>query len=254
MKLVGALPPIVLVMFTRDITTPALIAAAAAIAILTGARLHIRTILVGSGLLLVLTAWTTFSFALLARPESVAHTPVLVSGWITLRVGAVEAGAATAARLVAMVMLVLLASLGTTTAALISALVRQARVPYRFAYGAVTAARFVPRYRQDLLTIRTAQQARGVIERPGPLGYLRRTARLLVPLLAGGARHAERLSLAMDARGFGAHARRSDRDPAFIRPRDIIFVVVCWGVVAIIFASTAARDWLDLAIDVGVPS
>ncbi|MGI5440458.1 energy-coupling factor transporter transmembrane component T [Streptomyces shenzhenensis] len=252
-KLAAVLPAVVLVLFTRDIATPAVIVIAAALVIIVGARLRPRAILIGGAIILLAGAWTTASFALLTRPEVVAGTPVVIDGWITLHAGALCTGMATSLRLIAMMLLALVGSLGTTTSALVSALVRQGRVPYRFAYGAVAAVRFAPRYRQDLLTIRAAQRARGIIDRRGPVGYLTRTRRSLIPLLAGGARHAERLSLAMDARGFGAHPHRNDRHPAVLRPSDVLFIFAVWSGVAAIFVITNALGLLTFGTGMAGP-
>jgi len=249
MKLAATLPPMVLVMFTRDLATPAMIVVATAAAILSGTRLAGRVVVVGAAAFALFGVWTAVLFAILVRGELVAGTPVMVDGWVTLRSGALEIGASTALRMLAVMLLALLGSLGTTTDQLASALVRQCRVPYRFAYGTVAAVQFVPHYRQSLATLRVAQRARGIIDPPGLGGYVRRTGRALVPLLAGGARQAERLSLAMDARGFGAYPQRSDRNPAVVRARDVVFVAATWAAVAATLLLTARLGLLHLVGD-----
>lgn len=239
MKLAATFPALVLLFFTRDLFTPAAIAVLAVAVLLTGLRIRPRTLIVGAVVVLVVGVWTTFLFALLTRADLVADTPIVLEGWITLRAGALEVGAATALRLIAVSMLALLGSAGTTIASLNSALVRQLRIPYRFAHGALAAARFAPRYRDDLITLRAAHRARGIIDPRGPVGFFRRTGRAAIPLLAGGARYAERLSLAMDARGFGAHPRRSDRHPALVRGRDLVCLLGSWVLFAAVFAAAA---------------
>ncbi|MGB4777935.1 energy-coupling factor transporter transmembrane component T [Microbacterium sp.] len=237
-KLTATLPPLLAVLFTRDMFTPAVIATLAFVVLLTGLRVRLRVVLVGKAIILLVGAWTAFPFALLVRADVVADTPVVIDGWITLRAGAIKIGAATALRLIAVSALALLGSAGTTIARLNRALVRQLHIPYRFAHGALAAARFAPRYREDLVTLRAAHRARGIIDPRGPVGFARRTARSTIPLLAGGARYAERLSLAMDARGFGAHPTRSDRHPAVIRTRDLVFVAGSWAAFAAVFVTT----------------
>lgn len=246
-KIAATLPPLVVILFTRDVATPGAIAIAALIALLTGIRFRLRTLVAGAAGLLVILAWTTFFFALLVRDDLVSGTPMVLDGWITMRAGAVEIGLATALRLVAAMVLALLGSLGTSVDQLASALVNQCRVPYRFAYGATATLRFVPRYREDIVTLRAAHRARGIIDPPGPIGYARRSSRSLIPLLAGGARHAERISLAMDARGFGAHHRRSDRAPAVVRVRDGVFAAAVWVGVAAVFVTTGMLGILQMS-------
>ncbi len=245
MKLAATLLPMLAVMFTRDWFTPGVVVVGAVVGIVTGVRLSKRTLLWGAVAVLTFGLWMTFFFALLVRDGLVASTPVLLD-WPRLHVGAVEIGAATALRMLAVMLLALLGSLGSTTPRLVSALVNQCKVPYRFAYGTAAAVQFVPRYRDDLATLRAAHRARGIIDPPGPLGYARRTGRSLVPLLAGGVRHAGRLSLAMDARGFGAHPRRTDRDPTQVRPRDVVMVVAVWALTATVFLVAARLGMLQL--------
>lgn len=237
MKLAATFPPLMLLFFTRDLFTPAVIASLAVILLLTGVRIRPKTLVVGAVIVALVGAWTTLLFALLTRADRVADTPIVLDGWITLHAGALSVGGATALRLVAVSMLALLGSAGTTLAGLNSSLVRQLRIPYRFAHGTMAAARFAPRYRDDLLTLRAAQQARGIIDPRGPVGFFRRSGRSVIPLLAGGARYAERLSLAMDARGFGAHPTRSDRNPAVLRARDLAFVLCLWVLFTAVFVA-----------------
>lgn len=252
-KLAATLPPLALLLFTRDIATPAVVAGLALVAIVSGVPLRLRTLLAGAVAILLVGAWTTLVFALLTRSDLVRDSPIIIDGWITLRAAAVHAGASTAVRLAAMMMLALLGSLGTTTDQLASALVHQCRIPYRFAYGSIAAMRFAPRYRQELLTLRAAQRARGIIDPDGPVGYLRRTGRSIVPLLAAGARYATRLSLAMDARGFGAFSSRSDRQPSVVRARDVIFVMAVWAGIAAVFVTTGMLGLLAISGDLRDP-
>ncbi len=239
LKLAATFPPLMIVLFTRDLFTPAAIAVLAVVVLLAGWRVRGRTLLIGATIVLVVGAWTAFLFALLIRDDLVAHTPVVIDGWVTLHAGALAIGGATALRLVAVGMLALLGSVGTTITGLNSALVRQLHVPYRFAHGTLAAARFAPRYRDDLVTLRAAHRARGIIDPPGPIGFLRRSSRSAIPLLAGGARYAERLSLAMDARGFGAHPTRTDRNPARVRTRDSAYLAAMWAAFASVFVLAA---------------
>lgn len=234
-KILAIVPPMIALLLTRGIAVPAAVAAVALAGILTGVRLRPRTLLIAAGTTVLFAAWMSVFFAVLVRADRVAQTPLVQLGPLAVPSGALAIGLGTALRFVAMMMLALLGSLGTTLAGLRSALVLQARVPYRFAYGVVATVRFVPRYRENAATIRAAHRARGVVESRGPVGAIRRAARSFLPLLADGARYAERMSLAMDARGFGAHPHRIDRNPTRLRPRDIIFVATLWAAVAAIY-------------------
>lgn len=248
-KLAATLPWMGLSVCTRDFATPAMLSALAALAMLCGARFRAKTVLVVATIVIVVGAWVAFIFALLVSPDVVAATPPVLSRWPGLRTGALWIGAATSMRLIALIMLGLLGTLGTTMLQLASALVHQCRIPYRYAYAATLSARFVPRYQRDIATLRDAQHARGIIDARGPIGWLRRTARSMVPLLASGVRHAERLSMAMDARGFGAYSTRTERHPARVTVRDVIFFCAVWGVAIAVLVLSWRLGWLRFSAD-----
>lgn len=90
-------------------------------------------------------------------------------------------------------------SLTTDSTRLVDALVQQARVPERFAYGALAAYQAVPRFAEDLATIRQARRIRGLRTSWHP--------QVLVALLVLAIRHGDRMALAMDARAFGSGPR-----------------------------------------------
>jgi energy-coupling factor transporter transmembrane protein EcfT len=101
----------------------------------------------------------------------------------------------------------------TEPTALVDSLVQQARVPERFAYGALAAYQAVPRLSEVLLTLRQARRIRGLRWSWHP--------RVLVGLLVLSVRHADRLALAMDARGFGLAGRSRYREVRW-RPVDLV--------------------------------
>lgn len=90
---------------------------------------------------------------------------------------------------------------------LVDALVQQARVPARFAYGALAAYQAVPRLGEDLATLRQARRIRGLGSAWHP--------RLMVGLLVRAIRHADQLALAMDARAFDSGPRSMFRPIAW---------------------------------------
>jgi energy-coupling factor transport system permease protein len=90
-------------------------------------------------------------------------------------------------------------TLTTDSTRLADALVQQARIPARFAYGALAAYQSIPRFSEDLATLRQARRIRGLRGSWHP--------RLLVGLLVLAIRHADRMAVSMDARAFGAGPR-----------------------------------------------
>lgn len=95
-------------------------------------------------------------------------------------------------------------TLTTDSTRLADSLVQQARVPARFAYGALAAYQSIPRFTEDLATLRQARRIRGLRAGWHP--------RLLVGLLVLAIRHADRMALSMDARAFGTGPRTHYRE------------------------------------------
>jgi energy-coupling factor transport system permease protein len=90
-----------------------------------------------------------------------------------------------------------------------SHVLRQLKVPYRFAFSFTLALRLFPLFAESARTIVMAQRARGIaFGASRGLGRFRRYVPLLVPVLASGLRQADRLSIALEGRGFGARRTR----------------------------------------------
>lgn len=112
---------------------------------------------------------------------------------------ALAAGVGLGLRLVAVGAVGAVFVLTTDSTRLVDALVQQAGVSSRFAYGALAAYQAVPRFGEDLTTLRQARRLRGIRGGWHP--------RLLVSLLVLAIRHGDRVALAMDARAFGSGPR-----------------------------------------------
>jgi energy-coupling factor transport system permease protein len=127
---------------------------------------------------------------------------------------ALQAGVGLGLRVVSIGAVGAVFALTTDSTRLVDALVQQARVPERFAYGALAAYGAIPRFGADLANLRAARRLRGLRGSWHP--------RILVGLLVLAIRHGDRMALAMDARAFGSGPRSRYRE-------------VRWG-------------WLDLAV------
>ncbi|MFS2280715.1 ATP-binding cassette domain-containing protein [Microbacterium sp. OR21] len=238
-KFGAVIPAMALLAFTRDLFTPAILLAAAYAVILTGARLTRRTaavLLLGVPLAV---AVLSVGFGVWVDAEQVAGTATVVRiGDWTLHSGALLSGLATALRLAGILTLALIGGLTTRGPDLVRATVQQLRVPYRIGYTALAAYRFVPRFAYELSIIRAAHRVRGQGGGRGPLARVARAWGYIVPLLASGIRHAERVALAMDARAFGAHATRTERHIVPWRTRDTVFTVAVLLASALVFGFT----------------
>lgn len=241
-KVAGVVPAMVLLIFVRDLATPASFLALSLVTILVGARLTVRVAALLFGILPLGILAIGLGFSLWVDAALVADTPAVVQlgGW-TLHLGALAIGFATALRLAALIGLALIGGLTTSGPDLVRAGVQQLRVPYRVGYTALAAFRFVPRFGHELSVIRAAHRVRGHHGGGSPFARIARGWGYIVPLLAGAIRHAERVALAMDSRAFGAHPTRTERHLVPFRTRDTVFIVLCLAASAAIF--TAFFPW-----------
>jgi energy-coupling factor transport system permease protein len=148
--------------------------------------------------------------AVFSRSNGDASAAVaLVIGPVRITGPALAAGAGLAARVVAIAAVGVVFAQTTDSTRLVDALVEQAHVSDRFAYGALAAYQAIPRLAAQLTTLRQARRIRGLRGGWHP--------RLLVGLLVLAIRHGDRLALAMDARGFGSGPRSRYREVRWTR-------------------------------------
>ncbi|TDE56529.1 energy-coupling factor transporter transmembrane protein EcfT [Nonomuraea mesophila] len=246
-KIAIVLPPMVVLLFVRDVFTPLVFTVLALTAAVAVTRPRPLRFLIGAAVAAMVFTWTVLVFALTTAPQiSVGTQVVLEVGPLTVHAGALESGAATVLRVTGLISLTVLGGAGTPGPELAGALVNQLKIPYRYVYPALVALRFVPRLRRDIAIINAAHRIRGVRERRGPLGALTRASHMLIPLMAGTIRHAERISLAMDARGFGAHPTREDRVPTRFTWLDALVMTLGMVAVAGLFWLSAVLGHLEL--------
>jgi energy-coupling factor transport system permease protein len=211
---------------TTSIAPPLVLAAVAAVAGLTLGRMAAGSLLRGAAPLLLAALSVGFFNAVFAAANvDPAATELAKIGPLRLTEQALVGGAGLAARIVAIAVVGVVFAGTTDSTRLADALVQQARAPERFAYGALAAYQAVPRLGEDLATLRQARRIRGLRGSWHP--------RLLVGLLVLAVRHADRLALAMDARGFGSGPRSRYRivrwgpgDAALVVTAGIVLVAV----------------------------
>ena len=138
-------------------------------------------------------------------------------GPVRIALDAALGGLGLACRVIAIASVGAVFTLTTDSTRLADSLVQQAHISPRFAYGALAAYQAIPRFGEDLTTLRQARRVRGLRGgwHPG----------LLIGVLVLAIRHADRMALAMDARAFGSGRR------TFYRP-------IRWS-------------WLDLVVGAG---
>ena len=83
-------------------------------------------------------------------------------------------------------------------------------IPYRYGFILVLALRFVPFFRQELKTVREAQQVRGVSPSIRSFSSLRRAIRYtFLPVLVSGLTRVDSIAISMKGRCFGLHPKRT---------------------------------------------
>ena len=153
----------------------------------------------------LLPLWTVAAVVILsniafgAANNDPSATEVARIGPLRVTAEAVTAALAVGVRVVAIAAVGVVVALTTEPTRLVDALVQQAGVSERFGYGALAAYQAIPRFAEDLTTLREARRLRGLRGSWHP--------RILVGLLVLAIRHGDRVALAMDARGFGSGPR-----------------------------------------------
>lgn len=102
------------------------------------------------------------------------------------------------------------------------------------------ALRFVPTLGDELEGVREAQEARGGdLGGGGPVRRVRALVSVLVPALTGALRHAQGLSLALEARGYDPSRPRTVWRRPKVRGADVAFALACVAYLAVLL--TAGR-------------
>jgi energy-coupling factor transport system permease protein len=185
---------------TTVIAPPLVLAAIAATAGVVFGRLRLLGIVrAAAPLWLAALSVGLFNAVFAAANVDPAAIEVARVGPLRLTEAGLLGGIGLAARIVAIGVVGVVFGQTTDSTRLVDGLVQQARVPERFGYGALAAYQAVPRFAEDLATLRQARRIRGLRGSWHP--------RLLVSLLILAIRHGDRLALAMDARGFSGGPR-----------------------------------------------
>jgi energy-coupling factor transport system permease protein len=150
-------------------------------------------------------------------------TPLLQAGPLTIYREGLFFGLSVALRLLCITSYSAVFVYTTDPTLLASSLVHQLRLSYRIAYAVLAAYRFLPVLQRELSHIRDAHRIRSGY-REGFGARLGRIRRYGIPLLTNGIRQAERMSISMDARGFGAARARTYYRPTTVSAGDYVFL------------------------------
>jgi energy-coupling factor transport system permease protein len=107
-------------------------------------------------------------------------------------------------------------------------------VPYKVGFTLMLSFRLVPVFFDAALSVVQAQRCRGLpFDRGGPVTRLRRFVPVIVPVLIGALRRADRMAMALELRGFNSGRPRTTYLRARPHPRDAVAGVVAAGVLAV---------------------
>lgn len=100
-------------------------------------------------------------------------------------------------------------SVTTDVTLLVLSLMQQCKLPPKFAYAMLAGFRFIPLFKEEYEQIKAAHRVRGMARMPGLRGKVKAFLRYTIPLLAQGIRKAERVAVALEARGFDGSWNRT---------------------------------------------
>lgn len=129
-------------------------------------------------------------------------------------------------RVMALSALSMLFALTTNPVKFVMSLMQQLKLSPKLAYSVMVSYQFLPVLKDEFIQIQQAQRLRGVS--PGKHWWQRiaNLRHLLLPMLAGAVRKAERAAFAMEARGFTGEARTEFHRPISLNKKDFLMAVL----------------------------
>ncbi|QWW19274.1 energy-coupling factor transporter transmembrane protein EcfT [Schaalia sp. 19OD2882] len=141
------------------------------------------------------------------------------------------------ARVGAILTLLLAAGLLSGPEDTIRAFVVHLKMPNRIAQAGIAALGFASVLRREQRSIIEAHILRGSALDAPILGGAIRWFRSMPALVAAAVRHAERVSMSMDARAFGAHPTRTERTDFSWRMRDTVFLILAFAATGLLIGA-----------------
>jgi energy-coupling factor transport system permease protein len=232
-KLAAALAFSAPLVATLDPLTPA-IALCVELAVLPLFGLRWRELARRAWPLLTAAAGIVVTLVLFAAERTGAS--VVTFGPVDVTTGVLWLALGMALRIIAIALPGVLVFATTDPTDLADALVQNARVPSRFAFGALAAFRLVPLLGQEWQMLAMARRARGLDAGRNPAARLRLFGSAAFALLVGAIRRGTRLAVAMDARGFDSGATRTIARPQHLGRADVALVAAALLLAAAILA------------------
>lgn len=170
------------------------------------------------------------SFSYIPEYHGIGH-PVSV-GPITLDSVQLELSLAMGARIGGMLTLLIFSGATSDPKELVKALSKYFHLPVRITYAGVASISFAHRFTVEHQIIMTARKLRRTAGKAAIIAPITRWVGSIVPLMVNAVRHAENVSMAMDARAFGAHRKRTVIDEVRWSWMDTVFWLGAWAITA----------------------
>jgi energy-coupling factor transport system permease protein len=116
---------------------------------------------------------------------------------------------------------------------LTAALVKQAHIPYEYAFLFTSALRFVPDFLAESQAVREAQTCRGYVPSRNPVKRLISYAAMVEPMVLRAISRSETMAMSLELRGFGS-ARRTFSQQIEFHGRDYLVLVLLAAMTAVV--------------------
>ncbi|TFJ92647.1 energy-coupling factor transporter transmembrane component T family protein [Lentibacillus salicampi] len=188
-------------------------------------------------------AWMTVLYA----NQTFSNGEVVFTLWnLEITTGSIQTGISLALRSLCFGALSLMFILTTDSTKLMLSFMQQCKLPPKITYGILAGYRFLPVFRHELEVLRQAHRIRGVSRARGIKGRVNQFRRYAIPLLANGIRKAERVSVAMESKGFTGDTDRTHYHKMTVGKRDWLFLGMMIGFLIAVFALSYYLGYLRI--------
>ncbi|MGZ4135300.1 MAG: energy-coupling factor transporter transmembrane component T family protein [Tumebacillaceae bacterium] len=161
--------------------------------------------------------------------------------WYTVTQEGLTNGLKIGLRMLGFVSYGILFTLTTDVTQLVFSLMQQCKVPPKLAYALLAGLRFLPMFKEEFEQIKSAHRLRGVSRVPGIRGRVEGFLRYTIPLLAQAIRKAERVAVALEARGFDGSWNRTFYHQLKVGRTDVLYIVLLFGLQVVVFGLVFAH-------------
>ena len=164
-------------------------------------------------------------------------------GWFHVTQEGIQHGLTIAMRMYAFITYSLLFTSTTDLSKFVMSLIHQCHLSPKWAYGLLAGLRFIPLFQSELQQMKIAHKIRGFQRKNWREALMRYT----LPLLTQGIRRAERVAIAMEARGFTGSSTRTYYYTPQVKKKDYGYSILLSVLTFAILLSSWQFHWLTWA-------